>query len=934
MTSLQTFLNSHRVEKGAEWNLTGIGSDLGSYFVPPEEYETFLALHRTRVFINKQPSYMLEKHMDGKGPLIVDLDLRHPAGVPLERRFTTEHQHQFIEAYASALARFVDISQLPTDLSFYVLTKPGPEHAADHHKDGIHIQCPSITVTPELQYVIRGYLLEQKVIETIFADTELTNDATDCYDVSVIHRNNWFFYGAGKPNKSQYKIQEVITIPRDSLKDVSVAEIPDKIVLEEDAIPINTLEITKLLSIRRNHDVLTPLVMHEETAAEYRKLVTAWGQGKAVPSKVSTPLILPSTLRHETVSDGGSESLVGVPANEDEIARAYRLVKECLNAEKRCGEYHDWINMAICLKNISDTEESFLAWCDITRRVDPHHKKATFSDIELKAKWVKVSAGRHDHPIRIATLNYWAKQDNPEVYDAILSENIRDWIIANGTDTHVNVATVVHKLYQDEFVCSIGMKRGAQEWFQYVGHSWRHLRSSFELRTRLSSSKGVWGQYMKADRYISDIMMTCKETEREGWESKRKYIGKIRVKLENTAFKDAVLKECGEKFMKEEFISTVNTNPRLIGVVNGVLELRPAVVFRPGRPEDNITFIMGRSASDPDGIPYIPYDPEHPTPEHLQVFNFFKDIYPDDDLRRYVLLKESACLEGLNREQKMWIESGRGSNGKSKKQELMHMTFGDYSTAFSPTVLTRSRADGGSANPELIVLRGKRYAYTSEPDIGEKIKTAIVKAVSGGEPLTVRALYSDQESIKVTFRISMSANDLPAVDSTDEGALRRWAVIPHIALFVDAHKPIDPKNHIHHKDLDLEEKMKEWRVAFLGILVHYYKIYLDEKELVEPELVKQATNKYKLDNDSFSAFANDTLVVEAGAGPIRMSDVVLKYKEWKRTSGMLDIKKGVLLERMKNIAAKGSTDVEFKGVRFKEEGEEDRPALSSSLSIL
>jgi hypothetical protein len=65
-----------------------------------------------------------------------------------------------------------------------------------------------------------------------------------------------------------------------------------------------------------------------------------------------------------------------------------------------------------------------------------------------------------------------------------------------------------------------------------------------------------------------------------------------------------------------------------------------------------------------------------------------------------------------------------------------------------------------------------------------------------------------------------------------------------------------------------------------------------------------------------------------------MSDVVLKYKEWKRTSGMLEIKKAALLERMKNIAAKGSTDVEFRGVRFKEDGEEDRPALSSTLSIL
>ena len=38
MTSLHTFLESHRVKKGEEWNLTGIDSDVGSYYIPSEEY--------------------------------------------------------------------------------------------------------------------------------------------------------------------------------------------------------------------------------------------------------------------------------------------------------------------------------------------------------------------------------------------------------------------------------------------------------------------------------------------------------------------------------------------------------------------------------------------------------------------------------------------------------------------------------------------------------------------------------------------------------------------------------------------------------------------------------------------------------------------------------------------------------------------------------
>jgi putative DNA primase/helicase len=339
---------------------------------------------------------------------------------------------------------------------------------------------------------------------------------------------------------------------------------------------------------------------------------------------------------------------------------------------------------------------------------------------------------------------------------------------------------------------------------------------------------------------------------------------------------------------------------------------------------------MGRTPSEPDGIPYIPYDPDHPTPEHLLVLEFFRKVYPDHAVRHYVLLKESACLEGENREQKLWFCTGRGSNGKSMLQILMQLTFGEYAASFSPTVFTRNRADGGSANPELIVLRAKRYAYTSEPDIGEKIKTALVKQFTGGEPLNIRGLYCDQESITIMARPDMACNDIPAVDSTDGGAQRRWAVIPHVALFVDAGKPVDPTNHIYYKDRDLPEKMKKWNVAFLGILVHYYKIYMTDG-LVEPELVVRATDKYKHDNDTFTAFAAEHLVVESGAGPIKFTKVYEVYKDWKRTSGMLEMKKAVLIDRMKSIAAKGSTDTEFKGVRFKEEGEAE--PLSETLSV-
>jgi hypothetical protein len=100
------------------------------------------------------------------------------------------------------------------------------------------------------------------------------------------------------------------------------------------------------------------------------------------------------------------------------------------------------------------------------------------------------------------------------------------------------------------------------------------------------------------------------------------------------SFKDNVLKECAEKFYDEEFVSVLNCNAYLVGVSNGVLDLqstetgakdgRPHVQFRPGKPDDNISFQMGRSEPDMDAIPYIPYDAE--SQDQKDLMEFFYDV--------------------------------------------------------------------------------------------------------------------------------------------------------------------------------------------------------------------------------------------------------------------------------------------------------------------
>jgi hypothetical protein len=142
---------------------------------------------------------------------------------------------------------------------------------------------------------------------------------------------------------------------------------------------------------------------------------------------------------------------------------------------------------------------------------------------------------------------------------------------------------------------------------------------------------------------------------------------------------------------------------------------------------------------------------------------------------------------------------------------------------------------------------------------------------------------------------------------------------------VDADKPEDPEHFVFHKDLDLSEKMKQasWRIAYFGILVYYFETRYLKFGLREPESVKSASQKYKQENDTFTAFATDNLVVESGAGPVKLADILTRYKEWKKAMpGVTEMKKAMIVERMKSIAARGSTEVEFKGVRLREELED------------
>lgn len=984
---LRDFLECNRVsgqQAGTDWNITGMGkTDKGSYRIPDSKYDKFLKLVHDTIF--GEPSTacgLLEKHLPHGGPILIDLDFRYTAGSHLQRRFDEDQIRGFVLNYASAMYRYFDMSTFGKPLRFFVLLKPAPEVApakntkdAHIHKDGVHIICPDITLDPKIQYTLRGYMLQKNTIQSVFDETGFTNSEQDVFDLSVINRNNWFLYGATKPDKAWYSVTSMYEIPTDLNLDALGEEARrttiDEAIIDADVTGFTEFDYTKLFSIRVGHELVTPVKVVEDRKIEWESLYSKWSGGKN--QSLNSPVALQITEDDEeeqtgfanipdVVTKNASEQqqqddydwgeLTGGYTNED-IELACELVEKCLDPNKRARDYGSWIDTGLCMYNINSAakvpqdDKMRQKWASFSRRADGYE---TTSDSVYEKAWRGFHKETTAKKIRIGSLHFWAEEDNAVRYKEITERTAIGWVIHNPEGSHGKVADLVKRMYKHVF-CSTIMGRKNQEYFQYVGNYWKKLKSNNELWLRLtrnisrlySTATAECGRLAAAAGAPINGDIKKADNERNALNDKMKVLIKTQSQLESTPFIENVLKACFQKFYNDNFTEMLNQRKDVFACANCVVELRhydggdmnvekPRVYVRKGRPDDFISFVMGRENEleaisldyDPRTGVMAPFDPN--TPEQKELAKFFKLVFPRDDLREYVLTLLSACLEGENKEQKFYILRGGGSNGKSKLLNLMSFVFGEYQTSLNTAALTRKRPESGAANPDIITLKSKRFIFMQEPDEGEKLNTARIKQFTGGDIVEARALFGDQEKFKIMGRIFFSTNDLPPVNSMDGGTWRRMEVLPFESTFKPhGHPEIDPSKHVYEQDNNLDDKFKQssMRVAFLRLLLHYWETrYLVTGLSMPPECVMEAVNKFKAENDSFIAFANETFIKEQGA-TASLTDIMPRYKMWMSLqSGRKQLKKPEIIERLGKMFKSSDGGLTYKDVRVACEGED------------
>ena len=209
-----------------------------------------------------------------------------------------------------------------------------------------------------------------------------------------------------------------------------------------------------------------------------------------------------------------------------------------------------------------------------------------------------------------------------------------------------------------------------------------------------------------------------------------------------------------------------DADPLLLGLPGGkVADLRTGDV----RAQRRSDYIIQATAVDPAS------DHEGEAADFL--FGFLEQVTGQDETM-FLSLQEAfgAALIGDNRFRRIELLVGPTATGKTTLLELAIATLGDYATA-APSALFNGRDDQHPTDAAAVVYR--RLVTTAEVE-GRTWRAGFLKALSGGDTISVRRLYRDPHVAHPACSVFLASNDPPTAHSVDDAMKARLRVWPFV----------------------------------------------------------------------------------------------------------------------------------------------------------
>ena len=875
------YLKSLKAEKGSPITHTKIGNKElnvygGSYNIT--NLSEFWDKYYRHVFEEKNREFLTEKQLIDDGPLLVDIDLRYENSIK-ERQHNKDHIIDLIVLYANKLNLIFEIPN-GSKINVYILEKPDVNVLEDKTKDGIHIIF-CIKMHKALQCVLRKMIISE--IKNIWDNISITNNYEDVFDEGITKGFvNWQVYGSRKPLNKAYHLSYLFELTYESEDEIwNFKEIHSSKINIQQHLPLMSAQYNSHQSFEiKNNESLIQKIEFEKKELKNREHKA---KVNITNSKVNLDMFDFSKIDNTATLDNLIECfLEEIACAEYEVKETHQFTMILPESYYNSGGYNKWIRVGWALKNTH--EKLFLTWIKLSS-LSSDFKFSSVSD--FYNMWKNFDAKNNDG-LTNRSIMFWAKTDNLIEYKKIRNETISYYIeqtlqtmILKDKVTEFDLAVVLYQLYKDQFIC-VSIKNN--QWYEYKNHKWNEIDSGGTLR--LLISKKMHDIYCAKSHELIEII-TKKENNDENTENlkiRSLKLGDICILLKTTSWKNNIMREAKELFYDKDFMNKLDSNPYLLCFNNFVVDFNNKI-YRKGKPDDFI--------SKSTNIDYIPYKTLTGTCktsisnnyENIikEVQKFMDELFPDEELRRYMWEHLASTLIGINGNQTFNIYTGSGCNGKSKLVELMSKCLGDYKASVPITLITQSRTSIGSTSPEIVALMGIRYAVMQEPSKGDTINEGIMKEITGGDPIQGRALFKDSVTFIPQFKLVVCTNVLFDINTNDDGTWRRIRICDFMSKFNETpyeNEDKFPRSNFPYQyliDKKIDEKFTLWAPVFTSLLVNL--AFQTGGFVKDATIVTSVSDNYRETQDYLTEFAKDKISRKRD-GVIKKTEILEEFKKW------------------------------------------------------
>jgi hypothetical protein len=342
----------------------------------------------------------------------------------------------------------------------------------------------------------------------------------------------------------------------------------------------------------------------------------------------------------------------------------------------------------------------------------------------------------------------------------------------------------------------------------------------------------------------------------------------INYKLRNSHFRGSYIKDI-IAFLSNDNIDWDN-KPTLFVFENAVIDLTTRKKITPN-PEDYLSISCGYNWEKEDLV------------KINSLNDLLNGIFPDITIKHHYLEILSTGLCGFQQE-KFFVATGKGGNGKSLLNALMLSTCGKYAYTL-PSEFVLSPIKTG-ANPEVANLDGVRFALTQEPKATRRIVCSVIKEITGNPKINARALYSSKCEVNLRLTLVMECNDMPRYDEVGDAITRRNDITPFVSKAVSQEKYNETPECLRMNWIIANPYYKsnefkiDYRMTLFHILLDYFSVFVENKfRLSPPPLAVQKRNKDQMiASDEFFGWFDATFIKITDAPPIKVKEMYYLFK--------------------------------------------------------